>query len=580
MKGEEYRLTGSGGWTWMSATRSTRYVPANTVGLRFVACQLDALCHQKDTINVPMPIMTNEDDHYTASNESGTNNAIEDLQCLDNVDQEKTATMNGDISNNKQEISAMIIDDASEIKSEDTAMLNDKTFSVKQEETASVNGEIPYGNSNAEQFGFVSVKQENTDTDCLEVNADVKTEDNRCALSSRYPDVIDITSALEERIYFPNVNKPFSKLDSLLDKRLRQEESEEKHRIAYNRILTNQQKQLRLRSQLENLTTKVEIKSVKLPTTAVESVSKATVNTTSADVNRGCFLSTSCYSSVCKADDFHIYKCYSPACALCKAIKTEADVTRSFADKSGTMVGVAESCKSENRPVIGKAVENSAVSTQANLSNGFCEEKVQYDIKCTTAIAALKACKADDDEPVYKIVLRGMTEREINNALIGLQDFNLLSMMEDGKVKLTDEIIKNMALKLCGVSSTKYFTSLKQLLQSRAVGKKRTAFKTGSIPPGHQFLTKSTKKRSILILEKMELRQVARIGGLKPISGFHYECKTSGSMWPHPCPRPMFRKTWEFHSQLVKNFSAIALQLHILWVCIAWEDMQVRNISR
>ena len=41
-KGEEYRVTGTGGWIWLSALRQYRYVPQNTVGLRGVVQKLCA----------------------------------------------------------------------------------------------------------------------------------------------------------------------------------------------------------------------------------------------------------------------------------------------------------------------------------------------------------------------------------------------------------------------------------------------------------------------------------------------------------------------------------------------------------
>jgi nucleosome-remodeling factor subunit BPTF len=77
------------------------------------------------------------------------------------------------------------------------------------------------------------------------------------------------------------------------------------------------------------------------------------------------------------------------------------------------------------------------------------------------------------------------------------------------------------------------------------------------------------------VLERAELGQAARVGGLRAVSGFHYEAKTAGAAWPYPCPRPLFRKMWQYHLQFANNLSAIGLQLHILWVCLSWEDILV-----
>jgi nucleosome-remodeling factor subunit BPTF len=44
-RGEEYRVTGQGGWVWISSTRVSRHVNARTLGLRLLAAKLLARKH-------------------------------------------------------------------------------------------------------------------------------------------------------------------------------------------------------------------------------------------------------------------------------------------------------------------------------------------------------------------------------------------------------------------------------------------------------------------------------------------------------------------------------------------------------
>lgn len=89
------------------------------------------------------------------------------------------------------------------------------------------------------------------------------------------------------------------------------------------------------------------------------------------------------------------------------------------------------------------------------------------------------------------------------------------------------------------------------------------------------FRTKNSTK-SMMVLPKFELVKLARSGGKVPAYGFHPLAKTNMSVWPYPCSRPLFKTSWLFRTLNVKTFSAMALQLRIIWCCMKWDDMATK----
>lgn len=89
------------------------------------------------------------------------------------------------------------------------------------------------------------------------------------------------------------------------------------------------------------------------------------------------------------------------------------------------------------------------------------------------------------------------------------------------------------------------------------------------------FRTKNATK-SMMVLPKYELVKLARNGGKIPAYGFHPLAKTNMSVWPYPCSRPLFKTSWLFRTLNVKTFSAMALQLRIIWCCMKWDDMATK----
>ncbi|XP_033215194.1 nucleosome-remodeling factor subunit NURF301 isoform X2 [Belonocnema kinseyi] len=105
--------------------------------------------------------------------------------------------------------------------------------------------------------------------------------------------------------------------------------------------------------------------------------------------------------------------------------------------------------------------------------------------------------------------------------------------------------------------------------------KKRTPVK---YPLCSTFSTK-TKHRSILLLPQHELRKLSRLGGRTPVLGFNHSAKANMSVWPYPCPRPLFKTCWLYRTVGLKSLASAALQLRILWACLRWDDMAAKPLS-
>lgn len=85
---------------------------------------------------------------------------------------------------------------------------------------------------------------------------------------------------------------------------------------------------------------------------------------------------------------------------------------------------------------------------------------------------------------------------------------------------------------------------------------------------------KNTK--SILVLPRYELERCARKAGKYYVAGFNHQAKNNNSVWPYPCSRPFFRTCWIYRTLCVNSFSALGLQLRIIWTCLRWDDMATK----
>ncbi|CAM9220445.1 unnamed protein product [Lampetra planeri] len=96
-----------------------------------------------------------------------------------------------------------------------------------------------------------------------------------------------------------------------------------------------------------------------------------------------------------------------------------------------------------------------------------------------------------------------------------------------------------------------------------------------ALPSYRKFVTKSSKK-SIFILPNDDLKRLARRAAIREVPIFNYNAKPALDIWPYPSPRPTFGITWRYRLQTVRSLAGVSLMLRLLWACLRWDDMAVK----
>ncbi|KAK8737064.1 hypothetical protein OTU49_004783, partial [Cherax quadricarinatus] len=94
---------------------------------------------------------------------------------------------------------------------------------------------------------------------------------------------------------------------------------------------------------------------------------------------------------------------------------------------------------------------------------------------------------------------------------------------------------------------------------------------------GRKTSKKDMRVTSILVLPSWELKMLARKGGRYHVGGFSHNAKANNVVWPYPCPRPVFKTTWQYRTANMPTLNSASMQLRILWVCLRWDDMQEKG---
>lgn len=94
--------------------------------------------------------------------------------------------------------------------------------------------------------------------------------------------------------------------------------------------------------------------------------------------------------------------------------------------------------------------------------------------------------------------------------------------------------------------------------------------------PAVSTFTTVKNTKSILVLPKFEINRIARRAGKYSTTQFNHQAKNNNSVWPYPCSRPFFKTCWIYRTFCANTFSALGLQLRILWTCLRWDDMQTK----
>ncbi|GFN96955.1 nucleosome-remodeling factor subunit bptf-like [Plakobranchus ocellatus] len=489
-------------------------------------------------------------------------------------------------------------------------------------------------------------------------------------------ELINVSDALNKRTYYPKVSKPSSKLDTLLERRMKQDEFERKQRLTI-------ETQIALK---EKLTQAIESVQKKKDAMEERERSKALMNGEAVkSMLPDMTPPYACYSLLCrKKDSSGKQSCYSPFCRYRKSSieplvasegaqslatglgsgqtsKEGTPDTLSDKDKDSGRSGVVtngdvnkskdgvqsdfkeeEENKEKNKELDdkqdnknefdklqdckgseeekGKKEEGESVTQNGKASKmetdvpaDVSTEDEEVDIegeaqKDEIAVSSSSDSRKSSSGPASKIA-EVSSERKPNH---GATDKSLSSSSSSSsKNASVSDIVRNLVIKtmaekavaggdkgsvlnaqaLANAVANMSMEDLKAKLPPRRstsdkfrlakftrIGVKKLPLvaKTGRLPAVHKFEAASSKKRSVLILERHELRKIARLGSRRESVMFNYNCKLNQVHWPYPCPRPVFRTAWRYRTMNLLSLSAAALQLRILWACIKWDDMAAK----
>lgn len=404
-------------------------------------------------------------------------------------------------------------------------------------------------------------------------------------------DLIDVSKAIREHSYYPKVTKPYSRLDNLLERRLRLEEIEKKQRESIQQQLQWKLKLEAAKQEKEQVSASPEKKIIAL--SRPEKIEKV-------EPAKPRIIQYGCYSPMCQAGD-RSGQCYSVRCRY--ETEQEEDEDDLDIDDAGDVQMEVDEDDDE------KIEEDKNGETKKEDQNKSATEEEEVDVigdkdeTNKTAAENINSNNANTSSNASKVVHVPFTKEEgtkpssaggvsVKTALLSPSAKKTTTISIPGNLaqliaqktgknltyseaqafirqaleKMTVEDIK---AKIPPVRKT---TDKVQLLKVTKLGMKRKATKKTSLPPAHRFITPSGKK-SLFVLEKWEGRKLARKSGKIEVTGFKYECKMNNVSWPYPCPRPLFRTAFNFRLQTIKSLAAAALQLRIFWACIRWDDM-------
>ena len=177
----------------------------------------------------------------------------------------------------------------------------------------------------------------------------------------------------------------------------------------------------------------------------------------------------------------------------------------------------------------------------------------------------------------FKVIQQSADElhRLAKTCFLTVDSLDLSRFTSNSKLSLKPNDIPDLEVKRSMSGKTQYRYQL--LKQMRGKGRcQRLVVKKGALPNFHTFLARSGSL-SLLVLERFELRMLARAGGMREVSGYKYDCKQNSSTWPYPCGRPKMKICWQYRTRCITNLSAVALQLHILWSAVRWDDLSGRT---
>lgn len=394
-------------------------------------------------------------------------------------------------------------------------------------------------------------------------------------------DLINVSKGMNERTYYQKVTKPYAKLDSLLVKRLKQEEIEIKQRQALQ-----QQINWKLKSQIKSESAPLS-KSIKQEEVKTEE-SKPFTDTTPSEETPD-LPSHPCYSYLCRSEEGSCYSC------LCMQKQSQDEAMLNLAGNNQQNSSDAEMDEEEEED--DEEEEDVDVEGDGKLSPQKTaqvkDEKV--DIKKEVEEQDMETSEADQKsikpEPQAKSVIPKPTgstaSTEVVTKVTTSGSSAVVQMLAQKSGAKTNQMtqaqmalrqaIDKMSVEELRSKMPPIRTSKEpiKLVKFAKLGQRIPAKKKATLPSCHKFLTPSGKK-TLFALEKFELRKLSRKGGKCETKAFNYNCKMNNVNWIYPCPRPVFKTAWRYRTQTCRSYGAVGSQLRILWACLRWDDLAVK----
>lgn len=394
-------------------------------------------------------------------------------------------------------------------------------------------------------------------------------------------DLINVSKGMNERTYYQKVTKPYAKLDSLLVKRLKQEEIEIKQRQALQ-----QQINWKLKSQIKSESAPLS-KSIKQEEVKTEE-SKPFTDTTPSEETPD-LPSHPCYSYLCRSEEGSCYSC------LCMQKQSQDEAMLNLAGNNQQNSSDAEMDEEEEED--DEEEEDVDVEGDGKFSPQKTaqvkDEKV--DIKKEVEEQDMETSEADQKsikpEPEAKSVIPKPTASTVSTEVVtkvttsgssavvqmlAQKSGAKTNQMTQAQMALRQAIdkmsVEELRSKMPPIRTSKEPI---KLVKFAKLGQRIPAKKKATLPSCHKFLTPSGKK-TLFALEKFELRKLSRKGGKCETKAFNYNCKMNNVNWIYPCPRPVFKTAWRYRTQTCRSYGAVGSQLRILWACLRWDDLAVK----
>ncbi|XP_065345796.1 nucleosome-remodeling factor subunit NURF301 isoform X2 [Cloeon dipterum] len=294
-----------------------------------------------------------------------------------------------------------------------------------------------------------------------------------------------------------------------------------------------------------------------------------------------------CYNTVCKPNS-STANCFSPMClqryrlrkellvTLCKAKSMGIDIN----SKIGAQASVHQKTAAVKKPADateGKVEEK--VKQEADVKQEeeetVVEKKVQVTVTTTTTtptVTESTTTKANSsDSGVLKAALSKSRQHMSRPQPEPVDKLRVYSAPNPSGKLYLKKLVRATTTSTPTTNSTSVST-LSTVLSGGGGRRKKLQVK---YPLTSKFCSHS-KKSTILALSHHELRKMARKCGYTYVHGFSHTAKANQSVWPYPCPRPLFKTCWMYRMTLATSLATVATQLRILWHCLRWDDMQTK----